>query len=423
MTQDQHPGSHRVDVAVVGGGLAGLTAAAFAGRSGARVTLLDGRAVGGRARSAGREGFTLNEGAHALYTHGAALAALRELGVAVSGAPPRPDTYRLVWDGEVVPMPTGAAALAGSRLLSARSKVKLAGWITNARRHAERCGDVSVAEWLDDQRAGADLRRYVLATMRLGSYAARPELAAAPLLLRQMALGAQGVLYLDGGWQSIVDGLVATAMTHGVEIVDHEAVRSVTRVDGEWEVSTAARTVTALTVVVASGGPAAATALLGGDEAGWVDRAGPVHRAAVLDIGGPSARHGFLLSADEPLYFSTHAPVARLAPAGQHLVTAMRYLAADDPLTASANRDALERHASMAGAPAPGERSVERFLAAPVVAWGSPVPGLVRPTGHELAGQGIYAAGDWVGDHLIADAAVSSGRSAGLAAAGTLAPA
>lgn len=119
MTQDQHPGSHRVDVAVVGGGLAGLTAAAFVGRSGARVTLLDGRAVGGRARSAGREGFTLNEGAHALYTHGAALAALRELGVAVSGAPPRPDTYRLVWDGEVVPMPTGAAALAGSRLLSA----------------------------------------------------------------------------------------------------------------------------------------------------------------------------------------------------------------------------------------------------------------------------------------------------------------
>lgn len=423
MTHDQNTGNRLVDVAVVGGGLAGLVAAAFAARAGASVTLLDGRAVGGRARSADRDGFILNEGAHALYANGIALAALRDLGVPVTGAPPRADTYRLVWDGEVVPMPAGAAALAGSRLLSARSKVKLAGWIANARRHADRCGDVSVAAWLDDQRAGDDLRRYVLATMRLGSYAARPELAAAPLLLRQLALGAQGVLYLDGGWQSMVDGLVTRAMTHGVEIVDHEAVRSVTRVGAEWEVSTAARTVTARTVVLASGGPSAATALLGGDEAGWVERAGPVQRAAVLDIGGAPARHGFLLSADEPLYFSTHAPVARLAPPGQHLVTAMRYLAADDPLTAGANRDALERHASMAGAPAPEERAVERFLAAPVVAWGSPVPGVVRPTGHELAGLGIYAAGDWVGDHLIADAAVASGRSAGLAAAGTLVPA
>jgi phytoene dehydrogenase-like protein len=417
MTDRRNTGNHRTDVAVIGGGLAGLTAAAFAARSGARVTVIDGRAVGGRARSAARDGFTLNEGAHALYRRGVALAALDELGIAVPGGSPKADTFRLVWDGHVVPMPAGPAALAASRLLSARSKVKLAGWISNAHRHANGCGDVPVAQWLDDQRAAPDLRRYVVAVMRLGSYAAQPEHAAAPLLLRQLALGAHGVLYLDGGWQSIVDRLTHTITALGVEIVDHEAVTSVQRSDGVWEVSSARRTVSAGAVVFAAGGPTVATALLGADEAGWVGRAGPVQRAAVLDIGGRAAEHGFLLSADEPLYFSTHAPVARLAPDGQHLVTAMRYLSADDDTSAAANREALERHATMAGAAPPAERSLDRFLAAPVVSWGSPVPGVLRPTGLELAAGGVYAAGDWVGDHLIADAAVASGRAAGLAAA------
>ncbi len=417
MTQDTINGVHATDVVVVGGGLAGLTAAAFAARSGARVTLIDGRTAGGRARSAIRNDFTLNEGAHALYRRGAALASLGELGIDVSGAPPRPETFRMVWDGEVVPMPAGPTALAASRMLSARSKVKLAGWYANMRRIAERCGDVSVAQWLDDQRAGDDLRRYVLATMRLGSYAAHPDLAAAPPMLRQMALGAQGVLYVDGGWQSIVDGLAAALAAFGVEIVDHEAVLSVAREQGAWVVSTSRRTVGAASVVLAAGGPAVAAALLGSDEAGWVERAGPVQRAAVLDIGGAPAEHRFLLSADEPLYLSTHAPVARLAPDGQHLVTVMRYLAADDDAPAAANRTALERHAARAGAAPAAERTVERFLAAPVVAWGSPVPGVVRPSGLELARDCVYAAGDWLGEHLLADASIGSGRAAGLAAA------
>ncbi|MYR79645.1 NAD(P)-binding protein, partial [Streptomyces sp. SID5466] len=55
---------------IVGGGLAGLTAAITAAESGARVTLHEGhRALGGRARTA--EGpYLANEGPHALYHRG-----------------------------------------------------------------------------------------------------------------------------------------------------------------------------------------------------------------------------------------------------------------------------------------------------------------------------------------------------------------
>ncbi len=65
-------GASRVDVAVVGAGLAGLTAAVTAARAGAQVEVFEARdGAGGRARSDEADGFVVNHGAHALYRAGA----------------------------------------------------------------------------------------------------------------------------------------------------------------------------------------------------------------------------------------------------------------------------------------------------------------------------------------------------------------
>lgn len=412
--------TRRTDVVVVGGGLAGMVAAITAAKAGSRVVLVDARRVGGRARSVGRDGYTLNEGAHALYRGGAASRTLAELGVVLTGGRPPAADSRLVWDGEIVSLPGTARTLAATRILSARSKAKLAGWFAGMERHAARSGDVSISEWFDAQRAAPDLRKLVTALLRLGSYTAHPDRAAAAPLLRQLALGAAGVTYVDGGWQSIVDQLVAIALAAGVEVVDHEPVVAIDVSGPERVVATPSSTLAAATVVIAAGGPRAATGLLGDDPAGWVERAGPAQRAAVLDVGGPPAACTFLLSADEPLYLSAHAPLAELAPPGRQLVTMMRYVGDTDQHDAVADRAVLERHAVLAGVAAQQERDVERFLGAPVVAWGSPVPGVRRPTGLELADRGVLVAGDWVGEHLLADAAVASGVAAGTAAARTV---
>jgi len=70
---------------VVGGGLAGLTAAATLARDGRRVVVIEGASqLGGRARTRHHDGFDLNLGPHALYIGGGASAVLRDLGV---GAP------------------------------------------------------------------------------------------------------------------------------------------------------------------------------------------------------------------------------------------------------------------------------------------------------------------------------------------------
>ena len=81
------------NIAVVGGGLAGLTAATAAARAGANVTLFEqGRAPGGRAQTLERDGVFLNVGPHALYRNGAAARILRSFGISwcsFSLTPPR----------------------------------------------------------------------------------------------------------------------------------------------------------------------------------------------------------------------------------------------------------------------------------------------------------------------------------------------
>src|SRR5690349_17834270 len=78
------------EVVVVGGGLAGLSAATYLARGGVSVTLFEKAAeVGGRAATQTYDGYAFNRGAHALYYGGAATQVLRELGIAFPGGNPR----------------------------------------------------------------------------------------------------------------------------------------------------------------------------------------------------------------------------------------------------------------------------------------------------------------------------------------------
>ena len=62
----------RVDVAIIGGGIAGLVAASYAARAGRSVGLFERAGKpGGRAQTTVVDGFRLNLGAHALYVGGA----------------------------------------------------------------------------------------------------------------------------------------------------------------------------------------------------------------------------------------------------------------------------------------------------------------------------------------------------------------
>lgn len=69
-------------IVVVGGGLAGLTAATLFARAGMSVTVIErSTEAGGRARTSVVDGYYLNQGPHAIYTAGPGAKILKELGV------------------------------------------------------------------------------------------------------------------------------------------------------------------------------------------------------------------------------------------------------------------------------------------------------------------------------------------------------
>src|SRR6266536_2941556 len=72
----------QTDVVVVGGGMAGLTAACYLARAGVAVTLFEKAAsLGGRAATSNHDGYLFNRGIHGLYSGGATEVVLQELGI------------------------------------------------------------------------------------------------------------------------------------------------------------------------------------------------------------------------------------------------------------------------------------------------------------------------------------------------------
>jgi phytoene dehydrogenase-like protein len=410
---------------VVGAGLAGLTAAVTAAGAGAHVTVVEARGhEGGRARTSTVDGFLLNQGAHALYRNGPAWCVLRELGIEPRGhSPAQSGACGVRADGRFGVIPVGASTLIRSPLVGAAAKLELARVFARPARvrRAPEPGP-SMQQWIDARVRTPDARAFLAMVSRVATYCANLDDFDAVAGVQQLARAlTSGVVYLDGGWQQLVDALRATAARAGVTVHTGSKVHTVDLRDDGVTVRTSRGDLTAGTVVLAAGGPADADALLRGasrNVARCARDARPVV-ASTLDIAldalpvpGRRIAFGF----DEPTYLSVHTPFADLAPNGGEVVHLLWYgESQSDP------RAVLEALLDRAQ---PGWRDhvrVERYGRRLVVAHDQPEPGrgtAGRPPVAVPDLPAVLVAGDWVGaDGLLADASFTSGRAAGRLAA------
>jgi phytoene dehydrogenase-like protein len=419
-------------VAVVGGGVAGLAAAAFAARAGARVTLFERMTeAGGRARTRVDDGFAFNMGPHALYLVGPAIAALRELGIEPAGSSPPTSGGLAYLGGRLHALPGGTVSLMTTGLLGVAEKLELAALLGRVSRLAERAGTSESADaFLGREVRSERIRALLRGLVRLTSYSALSDRISAQPALAQIAHGlAPGVRYLDGGWQSLVDALVARTVEAGVELRRGVKVERVTHNGTARGVELAGGERFAADAVILAGGPEEASALVDAGQHPFFTRALartlPI-RAACLDLGLsslPNPKRLFAIGIDRPLYYSVHSAAAKLAPEGQAAVCLARYLGADE----RPGREELEAefHALL-DALQPGwrERVVTRkLLRELVVAHDLPQAahgGLAGRTPGQVGGiANLYLAGDWIGpEGMLADASFASARAAARAAAG-----
>jgi phytoene dehydrogenase-like protein len=388
---------------VLGGGLAGLTAANALAGDGHKVVLLEqSQHLGGRAITQQDRGYFLNLGPHALYAGGIAAQTLRQWNVPFSGH--APDTSSASWlmhGGSMYPLILTTGQLLTTRLFGAAEKFQAARMLQQlvSGRAAE--GE-SMKEWIDRHARGPRVRQFAAMLVRISTYSADLTRLSARAALDQFRRAkSHGVLYLDGGWQTLVAGLEQRARALGVEIRVGEPVESLDaiRADG----------------VILAVSPASVERLTGWSLGRNLGRNLPgqpeLHpaRMACLDLGLRTLPNGsarVVFGVDQPLYLSVHSVVAKLAPAGAALVHVGKYLAAaTDP---AADRRELEQFADCA---IPGWRDqaeVVRFMPNMTVTPAVFSPG-GRPGVDALGLPGVALAGDWVGSEgMLADAAVAS---------------
>jgi phytoene dehydrogenase-like protein len=418
-------------IVVVGGGLAGLSAAALAARAGAPVTLVEkSSAIGGRAASQEKAGFVQNLGPHALYRGGAGMRVLRGLGIEPRGGIPGASGGHAVADGRLHALPGGPVSLLTTSLLGLGAKLEVGRLLARLPRvDAAAIDAVTIHDWLARTIQHEPVRRLVEALFRLSTYVNDPRGTSAGLAVKQLQLAlAHNVLYLDGGWQTLVTALRERVEQAGVHVragaravrVEHDgAVRAVVLADGT-------RLEAAATILAVD--PPAVRELL--DEvrdpalAAALQSARPVE-AACLDVclsRLPQPRSTFALGIDRPHYLSVHSAAANLAPEGQAMIHVAKYL----PPEGRADGADVERELeALLDLVQPGWRGVvvqRRFLPHLVVTnAGAPASGgglRARPAVAVRDVAGAYLAGDWVGSEgWLADASLASGAQAASEAA------
>ena len=411
------------DVLVVGGGLAGLTAATTAATAGAKTLLLEAAtSVGGRARTREEHGFYFNQGPHALYLGGAAKRTLASLRIDPPGGAPLLPNALVVHHGEFYPAPPGLGSTAQSPMMSTVDHAALTAALTAIANGFSGLPGESVVTALARLTTSAPAQDILNMLVRLTSYANAPEIASADAVFDQMRLVYGGVRYVDRGWSTMVNLLASAADAAGVRIDTGARIIGLEAQSGGWSAIRADGVQIRARSVVLTMSPQEAADLVPTAALKNAARVARRVSAASLEVGLsslPEPTHTFALGIESPVYLSVHSIAAELAPAGGAMIHVAKYLALDER-PSRAVRDELEALLDLLQ---PGWRAClksSQWLPSSTVVHDFPQAALGGCAGRcpVNVGQHLFVAGDWVGSEgMLSDTAFASGARAGELAA------
>ncbi len=414
--------AHQLQTVVVGGGVGGLTAAAYLARGGAAVTMIEkAAALGGRAATDYVKGFALNRGAHAFYTGAAGSSVLRELGVTYGYGVPT-QVYAL--DGRGLHrLPTTPLDLLRTSLLDVADKRELLGFFLRLGSITpSSVATVSTADWIDSIAHRPKVRTLLRSVARVQAYSEALDLVSADIQVARLQQAARNpVHYVNGGWQTIVEGLRDVATRAGVVIRPSSGADSIRVVEGRAvAIRLHDQQELAADAVVLAMPPEDAAHLVSEPKLKRrLSQMVPAH-IACLDVALqrlPNPRQPVVFDMQQPRFITAQSTVAQLGPNGGGVIHLFKQLdprVPTDPHTDAADLEALLDLVQ------PGWRDVvveRRFL--PRMLGSSMIPlategGLGARVGYQSEDiPNVFFAGDWVGPNgYLVDASFSSAREA-----------
>ncbi|AUS08290.1 dehydrogenase [Laceyella sacchari] len=413
----------KYDVAIIGGGLSGLVASIYLAKAGKAVAVLEkSDRSGGRAGTAHKNGALFNLGGHALYRGGEAFSILRELGVEVQGGIPNAKGYAM-WNNDIYPLPASVGSLLTSKLLTLYGKKEFVSLMVRLSRiepHA--VGRISFLEWAEKTIQDPMARHIFYALCRTTTFANDPDHQLAGATIKQLQRGLkENVLYVDGGWESIVNSLRDQAIATGVTLLNRQTATQIEQSGKIYRLHFADGAMLEVPFVIVTVGPAQTCRLVKDAERTslrkWREQARPII-AACLDLGLkrlPNPKHHFVIGIDQPVFFTNHSAASRLSEDGITVVHLVKYLGAE-PGNPSEDERHLEQVMDLLHPQWRKEVVARQFLPNMTVVHDSVTLDKTSFPGPEVPEmRGLYIAGDGCGHgEMLADAALASGKRAAL---------
>lgn len=408
------------DIVIVGGGLAGYVAANYLSKTNLSILIVEkGKHVGGRARTNKMEQQYLNLGPHALYKKGKARSILEELGIHLTGNSPKLGGI-LIENNMEYAAPLAPLELFTTSLLNGKERIE---WVTVLWKlmniDPQKLAEQTFQQWVKQTAHSKIVESLLYVLGRLATYCHAPEMVSAKVIVANMKNAMGGVLYLDGGWQTIIDQLHNKAILSGVEVKPHTLVKQMkpAQQDHIKLVLSNDEEILGKYVICTTGPHELHEMLVETEQNNFFSKITPV-QGATLDVALtelPNPKRLFAMGITDPLYYSVHSPYARLSDDPKSAVLhVFKYHHPNDTHDGTSVKNELEQFLDQLQ---PGWQQyvmTKRFI--PNITVNQRLPQIgdeqkLQRSKTEIPG--LYIAGDWASpDSILADGAVSSGKQA-----------